>query len=140
MRTRAFRKSRPRRVVTPVGTFLEVLELGFSTGLAATQSCGRIETPAGEHRPHSIPIVLSSDVHKSENVQALVENQRFLIVLGPSWDHLGPSWAISGASWAILGLSWAVLGPSWVRLGAVWGRLGPSRKHRLEEFPKCREL
>ena len=42
----------------PGGTFLEGIMVGSSTDFASLRECGRIETPAGQHRPHSILSVL----------------------------------------------------------------------------------
>ena len=42
----------------PGGTFLEGIMVGSKTVLQLLTECGRIETPAGQHRPHSILSVL----------------------------------------------------------------------------------
>ena len=50
---------RPRRGADPGGTFLEGFMYGGSErSLQLLAECGRIETPAGQHRPHSILSVL----------------------------------------------------------------------------------
>ena len=96
----------------------------FRTVLQLLTECGRIETPAGQHRPHSILSVLGLEVPSL--IPRLPQD-------GPKMAQDGPQTAQDSPRWPKMAPRWPTMAPRWPTMAPRWPKMatrGPKRAPR----------